>query len=159
MTQGVKYTRYHKEAWAVRSVDFFCIYRGNIRSSRKEKQPTGTRGLHQSLNWTVKKPWIGPIHVVKPHALTNCKPHKHSDRSCHRVDGRGVSGCTDWGGISAEAKDAWDDHKEREEITVFEWGADGRSAGMSALLTFRRRHVGWRRGSSAEEDDKAVKWK
>lgn len=30
---------------------------------------------------------------------------------------------------------------------------------MSALLTFRRRHVGWQRGGSAEEDDKAVKWK
>lgn len=32
---------------------------------------------------------------------------------------------------------------------------------MNALLTFRRRHVGWQRGSSVEEDDKnkAVKWK
>lgn len=32
---------------------------------------------------------------------------------------------------------------------------------MSALLTFLSRHVGWQRGSSAEEGDmyKAVKWK
>lgn len=32
---------------------------------------------------------------------------------------------------------------------------------MSALLTFRGRHVGWqrRRSASAEEDGKAVKWK
>lgn len=41
-----------------------------------------------------------------------------------------------------------------------EWGAEGWPRDMSALLTFRRRHVGWQRGgSSAEEDDKAVKWK
>lgn len=31
--------------------------------------------------------------------------------------------------------------------------------GMSALLTFRGRHVRWQRGASAEEDGKAVKWK
>lgn len=39
----------------------------------------------------------------------------------------------------------------------------GREVGvMSALLTFRGRHVGWRRRTSAsaeEEDGKAVKWK
>lgn len=41
------------------------------------------------------------------------------------------------------------------------WGAEGWSGGMNALLTFRRRHVGWQRGSRAEVDDKykTVKWK
>lgn len=71
-----------------------------------------------------------------------------------------MSGLTDGGGggVGAGAKDAWDDQRERRDNCV-EWGADGWSTGMSALLTFRRRHVGWRRGSSAEEDDRAVKWK
>ncbi len=37
---------------------------------------------------------------------------------------------------------------------------EGRSRDMNALLTFRRRHVGWRRGTSAEDDKyKAEKWK
>lgn len=66
-----------------------------------------------------------------------------------------MSGCLD-GGVRTE--DAWDDHKEKrgEEIIKL-----GRSRDMNALLTFRRRHVVWRRGSSTEEDDKykAVKWK
>lgn len=41
------------------------------------------------------------------------------------------------------------------------WGIEGWSRDMNALLTFCRRHVGWQRGSSAEEGDKykAVKWK
>lgn len=44
---------------------------------------------------------------------------------------------------------------EKEDINMLH----GWSGGMSALLTFRRRHVGWQRGSSEEDDDKAVKWK
>lgn len=100
MTQGVKYRRYHREALAVGSVDFCkesSISRGNIRSSsRKEKQPTGTQGIHQSLNSTIKKALdLSLIHVVKPHVLTTCKPHQRLDRSRYRAEGRGVSGCTD----------------------------------------------------------------
>lgn len=50
--------------------------------------------------------------------------------------------------------------KERKDTYVV-WDTEEWSRDMSALLTFRRRHVGWQHGSSAEEDDKykAVKWK
>lgn len=35
----------------------------------------------------------------------------------------------------------------------------GQSGDMNALLTFRRRHVGWQRGSNVEDDKyEAVKW-
>lgn len=95
MTQGVKYRRYHREALAVGSVDF-CKESSIRSSSRKEKQPTGTQGIHQSLNSTIKKALdLSLIHVVKPHVLTNCKPHQRLDRSRYRAEGRGVSGCTD----------------------------------------------------------------
>lgn len=43
--------------------------------------------------------------------------------------------------------------RESHEEVRGGWG------GMSALLTFRGRHVGWQRGASAEEDGKAVKCK
>lgn len=71
----------------------------------------------------------------------------------------GRHGCIDGGG---RTEDAWDDHKEREEEIIMPYGGtEGWSRDMNALLTFRRRHVVWRRGSSAEEDDKykAVKCK
>ena len=41
------------------------------------------------------------------------------------------------------------------------YGVQRGGKGMNALLTFRRRHVDWQRGSGTVEDDKykAVKWK
>lgn len=55
--------------------------------------------------------------------------------------------------------------ESRESLGWARWsgGVEGEVVGgvMSALLTFRGRHVGWqrRRSASAEEDGKAVKWK
>lgn len=49
--------------------------------------------------------------------------------------------------------------KQRESQLDEEVRWVGGWGGMSALLTFRGRHVRWQRGASAEEDGKAVKWK
>lgn len=84
MTQGVQYNRYHKKALAVGSADFSTIYRGNIHDSKKEKLPTGTQGIHSTQLDHLKALDLNPIHVVKPDALTNCKPHQRSDRSRFR---------------------------------------------------------------------------
>lgn len=49
--------------------------------------------------------------------------------------------------------------RRAERATAERGGPVGGWGGMSALLTFHGRHVGWQRGASAEEDGKAVKCK
>lgn len=130
MTQGEKYRRWHKEAFAVGSVDFlhrkYRLQREHLMQQKKRgagggKQPIGTRGIHQSLNSTSgggkKRAWIWLwIHVVKPHVLTNCKPHQHLDRSHYRAGGRGGNGWKGWRGRGLglrEGVDAWSEEQRQ----------------------------------------------
>lgn len=71
-------------------------------------------------------------------------------------------------GVQDGGEGSWGEGARREEQREprlneeVRWGGVGDVGGvwgMSALLTFRGRHVVWQRGASAEEDGKAVKWK
>lgn len=125
MTQGAKCKRYRKTTPLHSPLrDGEQLLREHIRNSRtgKTASSTGTRGIHQSLNYTVKIGLdLNPIHVVKPRVLTECKPHRQcSDRACYRKSEReaeGRMGPRD-GGRKNRTEDAWDDHKERPEESI-----------------------------------------
>lgn len=65
------------------------------------------------------------------------------------------------GGWKSRGCMGWTTKMKRRRDNHVVWDAEGWSRDMSALLTFRRRHGGWRRGRSAGEGDKyrAVKWR